>query len=111
MANKKNVENSGFMKFKIIEVREITAKNGNKFLAYKTVGKGGRKMDVRFTRECHNVPRETCTVVVARENCNVDTTRLYPILWIKDVERIEEIERKNNVDDFFGDVEETAEEI
>lgn len=88
-------------KFKIIEVNEITTKDGKKFKAYKTIGKGGRKMDVRFVRDCNNVPTEPCVVVVNEENCNVDTTRQYPILWIKNVERIEGFERKNNMSDYF----------
>lgn len=88
-------------KFKIIEVNEITTKDGKKFKAYKTIGKGGRKMDVRFVRDCNNVPTEPCVVVVNEENCNVDTTRQYPILWIKTVERIEGFERKNNMSDYF----------
>lgn len=88
-------------KFKIIEVNEVTTKDGKKFKAYKTIGKGGRKMDVRFVRDCNNVPTEPCVVVVNEENCNVDTTRQYPILWIKSVERIEGFERKNNMSDYF----------
>ena len=88
-------------KFKIIEVNEITTKDGKKFKAYKTIGKGGRKMDVRFVRDCNNVPTEPCVVVVNDENCNVDTTRQYPILWIKNVERIEGFEHKNNTSDYF----------
>ena len=88
-------------KFKIIEANEITTKDGKKFKAYKTIGKGGRKMDVRFVRDCNNVPTEPCVVVVNDENCNVDTTRQYPILWIKSVERIEGFERKNNTSDYF----------
>ena len=87
-------------KFKIIEVNEITTKDGKKFKAYKTIGKGARKMDVRFVRDCNNVPTEPCVVVVNEENCNVDTTRQYPILWIKSVERIEGLERKNNTSDY-----------
>lgn len=88
-------------KFKIIEVNEITTKDGKKFKAYKTIGKGGRKMDVRFVRDCNNVPTEPCVIVVNDENCNVDTTRQYPILWVKDVVRIEDFEHKNNTSDYF----------
>ena len=88
-------------KFKIIEVNDITTKDGKKFKAYKTIGKGGRKMDVRFVRDCINVPTEPCVVVVNEENCNVDTTRQYPILWIKSVERIDGFQRKNNMSDYF----------
>ena len=63
--NEVNANNE--VKFKIIEVKEITAKNGNKFTAYKTVGKGGKKLDVRFTKACKNVPTSTCTIVVKKE--------------------------------------------
>lgn len=113
--NEKKVSNENnatdLIKFKVIEVNEITAKNGNKFLAYKTLGKGGRKLDIRFTRDCQNVPRETCTIVVKRENANVDKSRYYPILWIKNVEKIEQTVRKSNLEEFFGEDEETADEI
>lgn len=89
-------------KFKIIEVKDVEIKEkGLKFKAYKTIGKGGKKMDVRFVRNCHNVPTEPCTIVVDESDCNVDTSRMYPILWIKDVIRCEETVRRNNVDDFF----------
>lgn len=88
-------------KFKVIEIKEITTKDGKKFNAYKTLGKGGRKIDIRFTKDCTNIPKEPCTIVVEEENANVDTTRQYPILWIKDVVRIEPFERKNNVNDYF----------
>ena len=88
-------------KVKIIEVNDIMTNDGKKFKVYKTVGKGGRKMDVRFTRDCSNVPTKPCVVVVNEENCDVDTTRQYPILWIKSVERIEGFERKNNTSDYF----------
>lgn len=89
--------------FKIIEVNEINA-NGKKFNAYKTIAKNGKKMDVRFTRACKNVPTEPCIVIVSDENCNVDTNRQYPVLWIKDVESTRPFEKKNNVADFFDDI-------
>lgn len=111
MPKKNEVVSNEIVKFKIIEVKEIIAKNGNKFIAYKTIGKGGKKLDVRFTRECANVPKEPCTICVKRENANVDKSRVYPILWIKEVESIEANERKDNLDEFFGDDTESAAEI
>lgn len=88
-------------KFKITEVSEITTKDGKKFNAYKTLANGGRKMDVRFVRNCKNIPTVPCIIVCEEDQCNVDTTRQYPILWIKDVVRIELFERKNNVSEYF----------
>lgn len=90
-------------KFKIIEINDITTTDGKKFKAYKTLANGGRKMDVRFVRECKNVPTENCVIVCDENDCNVDTTRRYPILWVKNVLRIEPFERKNNLNDFFSE--------
>lgn len=90
-------------KFKIIEVNEITTKDGKKFNAYKTIANGGRKMDVRFVRSAHNIPTEPCVIVCDENDCNVDTSRQYPILWIKDVKSIEPYVRRNNISEFFSD--------
>lgn len=86
--------------FKIARVEEIEHE-GKKFTTYKAIAKGGRLMDVRFTRDCKNKPTEKCEILVKPENANVDTTRQYPILWIKDVEEIRPLERKNNTDEYF----------
>lgn len=95
------------IKIKIIEVKSVETKDGKKFNAYKTVGKGGRKMDVRFVQGCQNVPTEPCLIVCEEDKCNVDTSRQYPILWVKNVERIEPIVRKNNVSEYL-DVDENS---
>ena len=88
--------------FKIIEVKEITAKNGNKFLAYKTLDSKKHKMDVRFTRDCPNIPKETCVIVVPDDKCNVDTSCQYPVLWVKEVTEIKDFPKSNNVDEYFN---------
>ena len=87
--------------FKIIEVRDIDTKDGKKFKAFKTIAKNGKKLDVRFQRECQNIPTEPCEIHVLASNCNVDASRQYPILWIKNVESITPLERKSNIDDYF----------
>ena len=87
--------------FKIIEVKEITTADGKKFNAYKTIGKGNRKMDVRFVKGAANVPTEACIIVCNEEDCNVDNTRQYPILWVKNVLEIKPFERKSNVSEYF----------
>jgi len=91
------------IKIKVIEVKEIKTNDGKSFTAYKTVGKGGRKMDLRFVKGCHNVPTEPCYIEVNDEDANVDNTRQYPICWVKEVQSILPFERKNNIHDFFGD--------
>lgn len=88
---------------KIIEVKEITTKTGQKFNAYKTVDKRGKKMDVRFTRDVTNPPTAPCTLIVEDTKCNVATNRQYPILWIQAIKGIAEATYRSNVSDYFGD--------
>lgn len=89
------------MKFKIIEVKEIKTKTGSTFNAFKTLDKYGKKMDVRFRKSAHNIPTEPCMIVVSEDNYNVDKNRQYPVLWISDVDDIEEFERNNDISEFF----------
>lgn len=89
------------LKIRIIEVKDVKLKDGRTFKAYKTVGKNGRKMDARFVQGCTNVPTEPCFIYVDDNECNVDTTRQYPILWVKNVLRTESFTRKSNVTEFF----------
>lgn len=89
------------IKIKVIEVNDITSKDGKKFKAYKTVGKGGRKMDLRFVNGCQNIPTEPCFINVQNENANVDTSRQFPIVWVKEVESIEPFKRESNIAEYF----------
>lgn len=77
-------------KFKIVKVEEVTTKDNNKFLTYKTVDKRGNFLDVKFRRAVKNAPTERCVVVVNDEdNWNIDEQRQYPVLWIAQVDAIE----------------------
>lgn len=87
-------------KIKIVEVKEVTYE-GKKFNTYKALGKGGRKLDARFVKGCNNVPTAPCIIVVEDDCANVDISRQYPILWVKNVTAIEEFEHKNNIDEYF----------
>lgn len=91
------------IKIRVIEVKEVTTKNGNKFNAYKTVDKRGKKLDLRFTKEVTLLPKKPCTIIVDDDKCNVSTNREYPVLWVQEVKRIEESQRKSNVSDYIGD--------
>lgn len=88
---------------KIVQVKEITTKDNRKFNAYKTVDKRGKLMDVKFVQGCRNVPVKPCTILVDPDQCNVDTTRQYPCLWVKNVEEIKETVHKTNFDEYFAD--------
>ena len=106
MAEKKNETTVEVKKIKVIEVNDITANNGNKFTAYKTVNKDRRKMDLRFTKDCVSncsqfIPKEPCYIFVPSNMANVDQTRQYPVLWVKEVSGIEPFERTSNLDEWF----------
>lgn len=89
------------MDIKIIEVKEIETKDGKKFTAYKAIAKNGKRIDARFVRGCANVPTEPCIISVLDENANVDLTREYPVLWVKEVEECKPFERRNNLSEYF----------
>lgn len=86
---------------KVVKVTPIETKDGKKFTAYKTVGKDGKLLDLRFRRDVTNTPTEPCVIVVADGNANVDTTRQYPVVWVNEIEEIKPLERKSNIDEFI----------
>lgn len=89
------------VKIRLTKVEEITAKNGNKFLAYKAVQKNGKLIDVRFRREVKDVPDHPCIITVLDGNWNIDRNRLYPCIWIKAIASVEEFEPVTSADDIF----------
>lgn len=91
------------MKIRIIEVKEVKTNDGRKFNAYKALTKHGEKMDVKFTQECNLTPKEPCVIVVDPLKANVSTRKIFPVLWVKEVIRIEENVRTSNVGDYFGE--------
>lgn len=94
-------ETTNMKTFRIAKVEEIKQANGNTFTAFKVRAKGNRLMDCRFVRTCKNVPTEVCDIVVKEENANVDNSRMYPILWIKEVEEIRPVVKTSNLDNYF----------
>lgn len=93
------------MKIKIIEVNEVTTKSGSTFTAFKAVKKDGKKIDCRFTRSVDpkKIPEQPCFINVDDNMANVDTSRQYPILWVKDIISVEPFESRNNLSDFFDE--------
>lgn len=66
--------------------REVTAKNGNKFTAYKAVKKDGGLIDAKFTKAVGDIPDDVCEITVKDGNYNIDKNREFPVLWVKEVE-------------------------
>ncbi len=87
-------------------VTNVAKKDGGTFKAFKCLNKSGKKMDLKFTRDCKNVPSESCFIYVLEENANVDNTKLYPCTWVKQIERIEELTSADSLDQYFESVEE-----
>lgn len=75
-----------------VKVKEIESKeNGNKFNIYKLVTKSKKLVDVRFTKNVTNLPKEDCVMVVKPENINYDKNRQFPCFWVKEIEEIKPI--------------------
>ena len=89
-------------KVKVAQVKEISARNGSKFNAYKTIDKNGNFIDLKFTKACHNVPETRCWIYVLEENFNIQRNREYPVMWVKEVEKVEPlVATSSNVSDYF----------
>lgn len=89
------------IKIKVTKVRDVDYQ-GKKFKAYQCLDGDGNTVDLKFTRDCHNVPTERCFIYVDSDKVNVNRKKEYPVVWVKDVNRIEPIEKGNGVEKFFG---------
>lgn len=89
------------IKIKVTNVRDVDY-NGRKFKAYHCLDGDGNNVELKFTRECHNVPTERCFIYVDSDKVNVNRKKEYPVVWVKDVNRIEPISRSSSVEKFFG---------
>lgn len=90
-----------------IRVKVTTAKTreGKEFTAYKIVTNDGKLIDLRFKKECKNLPTESGFVWVESSNINKDNKREYPCFWIKKIEKFEPRTISTNVDKFLEDIE------
>lgn len=77
-------------KIKIL-VSEKETKEGRKFNVYKAVTKDGRLMDCKFRKEVKNLPEKTCYIYVLPTEINIDKSREYPTIWVKSIEKIEDL--------------------
>lgn len=58
-------------------------KAGKSFNFFKTELKGGKLVDLKFTKAVTTLPNESCILIVNEEDINVDNTRLYPCVWCR----------------------------
>ena len=97
----------------LIKTTEKTTTDGSKkFYTYKTFSKNGRAVEVKFTQESGFNSKTDCVIECKTVNCDLNTSGMYPVLWVRAVERIvpkEEIDaeraEKNakKLADFFGE--------
>lgn len=96
------------MEEKIIKVEirtkkiDFVDKDGNDapFLTYKGFTKKGW-YDVKFRKECKNIPEKSCFIFVKQENLNINFNGRFPVIWILDIERIEDYTSTLKTEDYF----------
>lgn len=85
-------------------VGSAKTKEGKKFTTYKVLTKEGKKIDCRFTKAVKNIPEKSCYIHVEDKNINLDSQRLYPCFWVKQIEATEELESTSKLDNYFEEV-------
>lgn len=81
-------------KIKVFVSKEITAKNGNKFRAYKMVDEssGGRLIDLRFKREADPSVLDDCKkAYITVESYNIAKNYEYPRAYAGKIITVEKI--------------------
>ena len=59
---------------------------GRSFLAYRAVTAHGRLITCKFNQTVTNPPQETCYITCLVSDLNVDTSKEYPVLWVKAIQ-------------------------
>lgn len=98
-------------RIKIIEVAERQTKDGRKFKIFRALSDDGKRIDCKFRQAVKNLPEHPCFVLVPSGGCNVSTAKEYPVLWISEVLRYEEIARRDNTAEYFAEIDEESGEI
>ena len=72
------------------------------FLAYKGFTKKGW-IDLKFTIVVKDVPSKNGYIYVESENVNVNRTGRFPVIWVKKIEKFEEINFTQKIEDYFAE--------
>ena len=89
-----------------IYVEEKATKEGRKFKVFHTFSKHDRRLEVKFRKDCNDVPTKNCYITVDVNEANV-TKGEYPTLWVKSivsVQALEEVSAEKNratLNEFF----------
>ena len=85
---------------KEIEYEDKETQKKKKFTVYKAVTKGGKLIDLKFTSNCFNKPTKPCYILVHPNHWNVQKNLKFPVLWVSEVEEIEDFPASNDSDLF-----------
>lgn len=83
-----------------LRTKTIKTKDGTEFIAFKGFTKKGWT-DLRFTKEVSNPPKTNSIIFVKEENLNVNQKGRFPVIWVRAIEKIEEIKYEQKVEDYF----------
>lgn len=86
----------------------------NTFVAFNAVQKDGKLINVGFRKDVENAPKKvgTYNLTVESTKMNIDSNRTFPKLWIKEIVKVEKLEKtvdKKVLELFDTDEEETKE--
>lgn len=74
-----------------------------KFNAYNTYDKNNKKVTVKFTKDCENVPPVGRHIIkISTEHANMDLTGRFPTLWVNKVEEFRVPEKKDTMEAYFN---------
>ena len=94
-------------KIKIV-VTEKTTKDGRKFNTYHTYSKNDRRTEVKFRAAVKDLPTKNCYAVIDVDKMNLKTSGEYPVLWVSEVVKYEDIAEANaeanrkKLNEYFG---------
>ena len=80
--------------------RKIKLEDGTEFFSYKAFTKKGWT-NLKFTKDCENVPVEPSFIYVEKEDVNVSYKEKYPVVWVRKIVKVERIDFEQKVADYF----------
>ena len=90
-----------------IKVTPKKTADGRSFNTYKTFSKNGRAVEVKFRKECKNIPEKDCFVICNEDDMNLNVSGEFPVMWIRSIVDTEDLEtasaeaNRKRLADFF----------
>ena len=102
MAEKKVDLENELKKIKVFVSERENHETQTKFRVFKALTKQG-KIDLRFTKDVDDKskPTKTCYLFVKPEHVNVNQKFEFAVMWIDEIDHLEDIEFKQNINDYL----------